>query len=133
MHLYSFSAGNRIRVGAELNGRLIDLNAAHAARLGKKNAVLAPSMLEFMQDRTNEDWCFPLARLLEWFSVGITLEPDDVVTTGTPAGVGFFRKPQVFLRPGDICELEISGIGKLINRVVADEYQFPKGFRSAKT
>ena len=81
---------------------------------------------EVMQDRTNEDWCFPLSRLLEWFTVGITLEPGDVVTTGTPAGIGYFRKPQVFLKPADICDLEISGIGKLVNRVVADEYHFPK-------
>jgi 2-keto-4-pentenoate hydratase/2-oxohepta-3-ene-1,7-dioic acid hydratase in catechol pathway len=79
---------------------------------------------QLMQDRTNEDWCFPLPRLLEWLTMGTTLEPGDVVTTGTPAGIGFFRKPQVFLKPGDICELEISGIGKLVNPVVRDEYKF---------
>lgn len=81
---------------------------------------------EVMQDRTNVDSCFSLPRLLEWFTMGITLEAGDVVTTGTPAGIGYFRKPQVFLKPGDVCELEISGIGKLINRVVADEYHFPR-------
>jgi 2-keto-4-pentenoate hydratase/2-oxohepta-3-ene-1,7-dioic acid hydratase in catechol pathway len=47
-----------------------------------------------------------------------------VVTTGTPAGIGFFRQPQVFLKPGDVCELEVSGIGKLVNPVVGDEYRF---------
>ena len=77
-----------------------------------------------MQGRTNEDWCFPLPRLLEWLTMGATLEPGDVVTTGTPAGIGFFRQPQVFLKPGDVCELEISGIGKLVNPVVKDEYNF---------
>jgi 2-keto-4-pentenoate hydratase/2-oxohepta-3-ene-1,7-dioic acid hydratase in catechol pathway len=77
-----------------------------------------------MQDRTNEDWCFSLPRVLEWFTMGITLEPGDVVTTGTPAGIGFFRKPPVALKPGDVCELEISGIGKLVNPVVKDEYNF---------
>ena len=77
-----------------------------------------------MQDRTNEDWCFPLPRLLEWLTMGTTLEPGDVVTTGTPAGIGFFRKPQVFLQPGDVCELEIDGIGRLVNPVVKDEYAF---------
>lgn len=87
---------------------------------------------EVMQNGTNEDWCFSLARLLEWFTVGITLEPGDVVTTGTPAGIGYFRKPQVFLKPGDVCELEITGIGRLVNQVVADEYRFPQGF-AAKT
>ena len=79
---------------------------------------------QLMQDRVNEDWCFPLPRLLEWLTMGTTLEPGDVVTTGTPAGIGFFRKPQVFLKPGDVCELEISGIGKLANPVVKDEYKF---------
>jgi 2-keto-4-pentenoate hydratase/2-oxohepta-3-ene-1,7-dioic acid hydratase in catechol pathway len=77
-----------------------------------------------MQDRTNEDWCFPLPRLLEWLTMGTTLEPGDVVTTGTPAGIGYFRKPQVFLKPGDVCELEIDGIGKLVNPVRADAYEF---------
>jgi len=77
-----------------------------------------------LQDRTNDDWCFPLPRLLEWLTMGTTLEPGDVVTTGTPAGIGFFRQPQVFLRPGDVCELEIGGIGRLVNPVVKDEYVF---------
>ena len=77
-----------------------------------------------MQDGTNEDWCFPLPRLLEWLTMGTTLEPGDVVSTGTPAGIGYFRKPQVFLQPGDVCELEISGIGRLVNPVVKDEYKF---------
>lgn len=77
-----------------------------------------------MQDRTNEDWCFPLPRMLEWLTMAITLEPGDVMSTGTPAGVGFFRNPKIFLKDGDICELEISGIGKLVNPVVEDRYRF---------
>lgn len=81
-----------------------------------------------MQDGSNADWCFSLPRMLEWFSMGITLEPGDVVSTGTPAGVGFFQKPQVFLQPGDVCELEVEGIGKLINPVVEDEYPWPSAF-----
>jgi 2-keto-4-pentenoate hydratase/2-oxohepta-3-ene-1,7-dioic acid hydratase in catechol pathway len=74
---------------------------------------------QVMQDRTNEDWVFPLPRLLAWLASAMTLEPGDVVTTGTPAGVGFFRKPQIFLKPGDTCVLEIEGIGRLENPVVA--------------
>jgi len=79
---------------------------------------------QVMQDGTNADWCFPLARLLEWLTMAMTLEPGDVLSTGTPAGIGFFRRPQVFLKPGDVCELEISGIGRLANPVVKDEYRF---------
>ncbi|MGH7957676.1 MAG: fumarylacetoacetate hydrolase family protein [Opitutaceae bacterium] len=79
---------------------------------------------EVMQDRTNEDWCFPLPRMLEWLTMATTLEPGDVMSTGTPAGIGYFRRPQVFLKHGDRCELEISGIGKLVNPVVEDKYTF---------
>jgi len=74
---------------------------------------------EVMQDRTNEDWIFPLPRLLEWLSTAMTLDPGDVVSTGTPAGIGWFRKPQVFLKPGDVVRLEIEGIGELENPVIA--------------
>jgi 2,4-diketo-3-deoxy-L-fuconate hydrolase len=75
---------------------------------------------QVMQDRTNADWCFPLPRLLEWLSSAMTLEPGDIVSTGTPAGIGWFRNPQVFLKPGDVCRLEIEGIGILENPVVAE-------------
>ena len=72
------------------------------------------------QDGTNADWCFPLPRLLAWLSQAMTLEPGDMVSTGTPAGIGWFRKPQVFLKPGDVVRLEIEGIGALENPVVVD-------------
>jgi 2-keto-4-pentenoate hydratase/2-oxohepta-3-ene-1,7-dioic acid hydratase in catechol pathway len=51
----------------------------------------------------------------------MTLEPGDVVITGTPAGVGYARNPPVFMKPGDICEVEIEGIGILSNSI-ADEH-----------
>jgi 2,4-didehydro-3-deoxy-L-rhamnonate hydrolase len=72
---------------------------------------------EVMQDGSNEDWIFPLNRLIAWLAQGITLEPGDIVSTGTPMGIGYFRNPQVFLKPGDVCRLEISGIGALENPV----------------
>jgi 2-keto-4-pentenoate hydratase/2-oxohepta-3-ene-1,7-dioic acid hydratase in catechol pathway len=74
-----------------------------------------------LQDGSTRDWVFPLPRLLASLSAVMTLEPGDVVSTGTPAGVGVFRKPQVFLRPGDVVVLEIEGIGRLENPVVAEE------------
>lgn len=74
---------------------------------------------ELMQDGTNEDWCFPLPRLLSWLSQALSLEPGDLVSTGTPAGIGFFREPKVFLKPGDTVRLEIDRIGALENPVVA--------------
>jgi 2-keto-4-pentenoate hydratase/2-oxohepta-3-ene-1,7-dioic acid hydratase in catechol pathway len=76
---------------------------------------------QVMQDGTNAEWCFPLPRLLAWFAMGITLNPGDVVSTGTPAGIGYFRNPQVFLQPGDRCRLEIESVGALENPVAAIE------------
>ena len=49
--------------------------------------------------------------------IGLILEPGDVVITGTPAGVGYARTPPVFMKPGDICEIEIENIGILINSI----------------
>lgn len=79
---------------------------------------------ETMQDGTNEDWCFSLPRMIEWLTMAFTMGPGDVLSTGTPCGIGYFRKPQVFIKPGDVCELEISGIGKLVNPVVSAPYTF---------
>jgi 2-keto-4-pentenoate hydratase/2-oxohepta-3-ene-1,7-dioic acid hydratase in catechol pathway len=76
------------------------------------------------QDFDNQDWCFSLRRMIEWLSMGLPLEPGDVMTTGTGKGIGFFAQPPCFLQPGDVCELEISGIGKLVNPVKADPYVF---------
>jgi 2-keto-4-pentenoate hydratase/2-oxohepta-3-ene-1,7-dioic acid hydratase in catechol pathway len=70
-----------------------------------------------MQDGSTADWVFPLPKLLSFLSGMMTLEPGDVVSTGTPAGVGVFRKPQVFLNAGDVVRLEIEGIGVLENPV----------------
>jgi 2-keto-4-pentenoate hydratase/2-oxohepta-3-ene-1,7-dioic acid hydratase in catechol pathway len=73
-----------------------------------------------MQDGTTADWVFPLPTLLSFLSQVMTLEPGDVVSTGTPAGVGVFRNPPVFLKPGDVVRLEADGIGTLENPVVSE-------------
>lgn len=70
-----------------------------------------------MQDGSTADWLFSLPQLLGFLSQRMTLEPGDVVSTGTPAGVGVFRKPPVFLRPGDVVRLEADQIGTLQNEV----------------
>lgn len=66
-----------------------------------------------LQDGNTSDWLFPLPRLISFLSGVMPLEPGDIVTTGTPAGVGVFRNPQIFLRPGDIVEISAEGIGTL--------------------
>jgi 2-keto-4-pentenoate hydratase/2-oxohepta-3-ene-1,7-dioic acid hydratase in catechol pathway len=59
-----------------------------------------------------------IPRLIEYSSTIFDLVPGDVIATGTPAGVGFTRKPPVFLTPGDVVEVEIENIGVLRNPVV---------------
>jgi 2-keto-4-pentenoate hydratase/2-oxohepta-3-ene-1,7-dioic acid hydratase in catechol pathway len=61
---------------------------------------------------------FSIPRLIEYSSTIFDLVPGDVIATGTPAGVGFTRKPPIFLKPGDVVEVEIEKIGVLRNPVV---------------
>jgi 2-keto-4-pentenoate hydratase/2-oxohepta-3-ene-1,7-dioic acid hydratase in catechol pathway len=72
-----------------------------------------------MQDANTSEWLFPLPRLLSFLSQVMALEPGDIVTTGTPAGVGLFQNPQVFMKAGDVIAIEADGIGRLENRIVA--------------
>ena len=63
---------------------------------------------------------FDVPFIINHLSEFIDLEAGDVIAMGTPAGVGFKRKPPIFLKPGDTVEVELEGIGKLVNRVVHD-------------
>jgi 2,4-diketo-3-deoxy-L-fuconate hydrolase len=74
---------------------------------------------EVMQDAQTSDMLFTPARLLAFLTDLITLEPGDVVTTGSPAGVGFFRTPPVYLQPGDTVTVSVDRIGELTNPVEA--------------
>ena len=76
---------------------------------------------EIMQDSNTDQLIFGVPQLIEFISESITLEPGDVIATGTPPGVGFARKPPVFLKPGDQVEIFIEGMGGLGNPVVAEQ------------
>lgn len=71
-----------------------------------------------VQDGTTSDMVFDVADLVSILSRTMTLEAGDVLVTGTPSGVGMARKPPLFMKPGDVCEVEIDGIGILRNPVV---------------
>jgi 2-keto-4-pentenoate hydratase/2-oxohepta-3-ene-1,7-dioic acid hydratase in catechol pathway len=71
-----------------------------------------------LQDGNTSDWLFPLPRLIAFLSGVMPLEPGDIVTTGTPAGVGVFQNPQVFLKGGDVVEIAAEGIGTLRTPIV---------------
>lgn len=74
---------------------------------------------EVLQDSHTGHMIFSVPRLIAYASTIFTLAPGDVIATGTPAGVGWSRKPQRFMKPGDVCEVEIEGIGTLVNPIVA--------------
>ena len=73
-----------------------------------------------MQSSNTKNLIFNVPFLIAYISKTITLEPGDVITTGTPHGVGTFWKPPIFLQPGDVIEIEIEKIGILRNTVVAE-------------
>ena len=72
---------------------------------------------ELMQDGQIDNLVFPVRTLVAILSECMTLEPGDVVVTGTPAGVGYARKPPVWMKHGDTVEIEVESLGKLINTV----------------
>jgi 2,4-didehydro-3-deoxy-L-rhamnonate hydrolase len=74
---------------------------------------------ETMQNSTTANMVFGVADLIAYITQTITLEPGDLIATGTPAGVGAFRDPKVFMQPGDEITIEIEGLGSLTNPVTA--------------
>jgi len=72
-----------------------------------------------LQNSSTSKMIFRVPQLIEFISASITLEVGDIIATGTPEGVGAFRKPPIFLKPGDVVEVEIQQLGVLRNPVVA--------------
>ena len=86
------SGGAGLHIGTKLNGKV-------------------------MQDSNTNELYFDVATIITEISRAMTLMPGDIIATGTPAGVGFFRKPPVWMKAGDVCEVEVEGIGVLRNQV----------------
>lgn len=76
---------------------------------------------EVKQHSNTRHLIFPFNVLVSVLSQTLVLEPGDVISTGTPAGIGFHRKPQVFMHAGDRVEVEVSGIGTLVNTVASEQ------------
>ena len=72
---------------------------------------------QVMQDANTKDMVFGVAETICLISEGMTLDPGDILVMGTPGGVGAARKPPVFMKPGDVCEIEIGSIGVLRNPI----------------
>ena len=73
---------------------------------------------ETKQDGNTHDMIYAVDAIIEWVSKGMTLFAGSIIATGTPDGVGFARKPPEYLRPGDVMETEVQGVGLLRNRIV---------------
>ncbi|MBV7483994.1 fumarylacetoacetate hydrolase family protein [Bordetella sp. BOR01] len=92
-----------------------------ADEVGDPQALTVRSWLngELMQDASTADMLFPVATLIAYVSRFMTLEPGDVLATGTPAGIGAFRDPPVYLQPGDRLRMEVSRVGVLEHSITA--------------
>lgn len=75
---------------------------------------------QVLQSDNTSNMMFPVAETIAYVTQGMTLEPGDVLVTGTPSGVGHARKPRVWMRPGDVCEVQIEGVGILRNPIEAE-------------
>ncbi|HEX7856752.1 MAG TPA: fumarylacetoacetate hydrolase family protein [Sphingobium sp.] len=76
---------------------------------------------QLLQDASTSDMIFDVATLVSQLSNAFTLEPGDIIVTGTPSGVGGARKPPLYMKEGDVCEIEMEGLGVLRNLVVAEK------------
>jgi 2,4-diketo-3-deoxy-L-fuconate hydrolase len=94
-----------------------ELDPAAGLRL-RSWRIDANGLEHLMQDGTTADMIHDVPSLVAFISSVITLEPGDVIATGTPSGVGVFREPPVFLEPGDAVRCEIEGVGSVENPIV---------------
>ncbi len=106
-------------------GKIADTLAPVGPYLADRAEIPDPHVLSLktwvngtlMQDGTTQNFIFDIGYLIEYLSHIMTLDPGDLISTGTPAGVGFSRKPPIVLQPGDTVRLEITGLGALENPV----------------
>ncbi|MDR7417793.1 MAG: fumarylacetoacetate hydrolase family protein [Armatimonadota bacterium] len=108
-------------------GKSLDTFAPMGPVVAHRSAIRDPQNLvlrlrvngEQRQHASTRGMVFPVARIISVLSAGMTLEPGDIIATGTPEGVGMGMNPPVWLKPGDVMEAEIEGIGVLRNPIVA--------------
>jgi len=93
------------------------VSADELPELGKGLKIESRLNGKVMQSDNTANMMFPVAETLVYITQGITLEPGDMVVTGTPSGVGFAQKPPAFMKQGDTCEIEIEKIGILRNPI----------------
>jgi 2-keto-4-pentenoate hydratase/2-oxohepta-3-ene-1,7-dioic acid hydratase in catechol pathway len=115
------------RHGQWFKGKALDTFCPLGPWIVHKSALADPHRLrltcringEVMQDGNTKDMIFDIPTTIESLSAGMTIEPGDIISTGTPSGVGFARVPPLFLKPGDKVEGEIEGVGTLQVEIAA--------------
>jgi 2-keto-4-pentenoate hydratase/2-oxohepta-3-ene-1,7-dioic acid hydratase in catechol pathway len=120
--------------------RAADRGAGHGtAAVGANSAAQADPAdrldagLPFrMQDGNTADLMFGVAELIATISAEVTLDPGDVIVSGTPSGVGVFREPPVFLEPGDLVRVEVARIGSLTSPITDEDGKAPEGSAAAR-
>src|SRR5580693_3220873 len=111
------------RTSSGRRGKACDTFCPAGPWLTTRDEILDPHNLrvigrlngELFQDSNTSKLIFRLPELIAFISEAITLEPGDIIATGTPSGVGVFRNPPVFMKPGDVAEVEIEKLGLLRN------------------
>ncbi len=111
--------------GQWIRGKSLDTFCPLGPAIVSKDEIPDPQNLsvrttvngQVVQDSNTQQMIFSVARLIEFISHGITLLPGDVIATGTPPGVGQYRKPPLFLKPGDVVQVEVGHVGVLRNEV----------------
>lgn len=119
----------QFRTSQWTSGKMLDTFGPLGPALVTKDEVPDPHALairtilngQIMQDGTTADMIFRVPYIISSISEIITLEPGDVIMTGTPSGIGNTRKPSVFMKPGDTVTVEIEHLGRLTNPLVGEE------------
>jgi 2-keto-4-pentenoate hydratase/2-oxohepta-3-ene-1,7-dioic acid hydratase in catechol pathway len=111
--LRQFTLGKSFDTFAPMGPCVASMDGIDLADVDVKTTVSG----EVMQDANTRDLIFSVVDLIQYLSAGMTLEPGDVIATGTPGGVGDSRDPKRYLQEGDVVDIEISGVGTLSNPV----------------
>jgi 2-keto-4-pentenoate hydratase/2-oxohepta-3-ene-1,7-dioic acid hydratase in catechol pathway len=129
MNLHDVSARDlQLATTQWLMGKSIDTFCPIGPYVVSKDEIADPHNLDIkitvsgqvLQNSNTRELIFKLPKLISYISTVMTLKPGDILTTGTPAGVGLAHKPPRWLRPGDECIVEVAGLGQLRNPVVGE-------------
>ena len=129
MRLVQYTVQGESRLGVVMADRIVDVRKA-ADSAGQDTKAFASTLAllvtadgvphtlngEIMQDSNTNQLIFNIPKIVSYFSHSFTLDAGDLIATGTAAGVGFSRKPPVYLNDGDVVEVEIERIGRISNR-----------------